>query len=274
MADNIVSNELPENIAKDLTVNEHGQIFVSRRGAARLSGVRLNSIQAILAKIEGDQQKLGETPESFTRQHIKGDQQKLPKIFEPFIGQSFQGGNLPDTLVSAIIKYFAYQGRETAQQTDMVLGAIGLRTIGQKILGFESVQKRTLTNSEIIDLCCLPVPSDWQRRFPEEYYDHLARLTGLSSFGNSRPALWAAKTKELVYDYLPPVVYLEIKRCKAETGSYDKLHQFLSDDGLRILEQHQRTLLTLMQASATLIQLKTLLDQSCTGTYQLLLLGK
>jgi hypothetical protein len=255
MAENIISNQLPENIAKDLTVNEQGQIFVSRRGTARLSGVSKTAVQKIIANIEGDNQT-------------------APKIFEPFIGQSFQGGNLPDVLVSAIIKYFAYQGRETAQQTDMILGAIGLRTIGQKILGFESVQKRTLSNSEIIDLCCLPVPSDWQRRFPEEYYDHLARLTGLSSFGNSRPALWAAKTKELVYDYLPPVVYLEIKRCKAETGSYDKLHQFLADDGLRILEQHQRTLLTLMQASATLIQLKTLLDQSCTGTYQLLLLGK
>jgi P63C domain len=177
-------------------------------------------------------------------------------------------------LVSAIIKYFAYQGREVAQQTDIILGAIGLRSLGQKILGFESVQKRTLTQAEIIELCCLPVPSDWQRRFPEEYYTELSRLTGLKSFGNSRPTLWAAKTKELVYDYLPPFVYQEIKRCKAETGSYDKLHQFLADDGLRILEQHQRTLLTLMQASATLGQLKTLLNQSCTGTYQLLLLGK
>jgi hypothetical protein len=255
MSRNIVSNELPENIAKDLTVNEHGQIFVSRRGTARLSGVSQTAIQKIIAKIEGDNQT-------------------APKIFESFVGQSFQGDNLPDIFVSAIIKYFAYQGRETAQQTDMVLGAIGLRTIGQKILGFESVQKRTLTQAEIIDLCCLPVPSDWQRRFPEEYYAELSRLTGLKSFGNSRPNLWAAKTKELVYDYLPPVVYQEIKRCKAETGSYDKLHQFLADDGLRILEQHQRTLLTLMQASATLGQLKTLLDQSCTGTYQLLLLGR
>jgi hypothetical protein len=255
VADNIVSNQLPENIAKDLTVNEQGQIFVSRRGAARLSGVVQKTIQKILARIEGDDQA-------------------LPKIFKSFAGQSFQGDDLPDTLVSAIIKYFAYQGREVAQQTDMILGAIGLRSLGQKILGYESVQKRTLTNSEIIELCCLPVSSEWQRRFPEEYYAELSRLTGLKSFGNSRPTLWAAKTKELVYDYLPPVVYQEIKRCKAETGSYDKLHQFLADDGLKILEQHQRTLLTLMQASATLGQLKTLLDQSCTGTYQLLLLGK
>jgi hypothetical protein len=45
-------------------------------------------------------------------------------MLQSFMGQSFQGGNLPDTLVSAIIKHFAYQGREVAQQTDMVLGAM------------------------------------------------------------------------------------------------------------------------------------------------------
>jgi hypothetical protein len=272
MANEIVT-ALPDNIAKDLTVDKQGRIFVSRRGTARLSGVRLNSIQAILSKIEGDQRKPLQTAGSFAPKGTRGDQQTLPKIFQPFAGQNFEGDNLPDVLVSAIIKYFAYQGRETAQQTDMVLGAIGLRAIGQKILGFESVQKRTLTNAEIIELCCLPVPSNWQRRFPEEYYEHLSRLTGLKAFGNSRPTLWAAKTKELVYDYLPPILYQEIKRCKTETGSYDKLHQFLADDGLRIFEQHQRTLLTLMQASATLTQLKTLLDQSCTETYQLVLLA-
>ena len=83
MSSNIVSNELPENIAKDLTVNEHGQIFVSRRGTARLSGVTQTAIQKIIAKIEGDNQT-------------------APKIFESFVGQSFQGDNLPDIFVSAI----------------------------------------------------------------------------------------------------------------------------------------------------------------------------
>jgi hypothetical protein len=94
MSNNIVSNELPENIAKDLTVNEQGQIFVSRKGTARLSGVVRETIRNLLSRIE------------------RGDQ-TLPKIFQSFLGHSFEGGDLPDILVSAIIKHFAYQGRET-----------------------------------------------------------------------------------------------------------------------------------------------------------------
>jgi phage anti-repressor protein len=132
-------------------------------------------------------------------------------------------------------------------------------------------EKRQLTQAEIIDLCVLPVPTEWQRRFPEEYYDNLARLTGLTSFGNSRPTLWAQLTKQLVYEYLPMGVYDAVKDCKSATGSYEKLHQFLKEDGLKILEQHQRSLLTLMKASSSIDQLRLLLQQSCTGNYQLVL---
>ena len=78
------------------------------------------------------------------------------------------------------------------------------------------------------------------------------------------------KTRERVYDYLPRGVYEKIKRCKVETGSHEKLHQFLSEDGLKIREEHQRLLLILMGASAMMTQLKTLLDQACSRSYQLL----
>ena len=39
----IVSYELPESIAKEFTVDEHGKGYVSRRGIARLSGVSRQS---------------------------------------------------------------------------------------------------------------------------------------------------------------------------------------------------------------------------------------
>lgn len=257
MATEIVTNELPESIAKEFSLSEDGQGlgFVSRRGLAKLCGVQHTTILKLLKAIEGGAQS-------------------TPKNLQAFAGQGLEGGaQIPDILASAIIKHYAYQGKEVAQLTDLALGAIGLRTLIQKSLNYQPVVRQRLTQSEIIELCCLPVPSEWQRRFPEEYYDHLSRLTGLKEFGNSRPTRWAQLTKELVYDYLPEGVYTEVKRCKLETGSYDKLHQFLSGDGLRILEQHQKTLLTLMAASSCLRQLKSLLDQSCTGNYQLLLVG-
>ena len=84
--------------------------------------------------------------------------------------------------------------------------------------------------------------------------------------------LWARLTKELVYDYLPNGIYDEIKRCKATTGSWEKLHQFLSNDGVVILETHQHRVLEHLQGAATIEQAKISLKQACTGQYQLVLL--
>ena len=258
MATSIVPNELPESIAKEFSLSEDGQGlgFISQRGLARLCGVNQTSVRKLLLS-------------------IRSDAQTLSKSLKMFAGQSFEGdAQIPDILAAVVIKHYSRLGKKQAQDTDDALGAIGLRSLIQKTLNYRPIERRSLTQDEIIELCCLPVPSEWQRRFPEEYYQHLSRLTGLSQFGASRPPRWAQLTKELVYDYLPKGIYEEVKRCKEETGGYDKLHQFLSVDGLQILEQHQRSLLTLMAASSQLSQLKTLLDQSCTGNYQLLMFGQ
>jgi hypothetical protein len=238
-----------------LSEDGQGLGFISQRGLARLCGVSRQSIQKLLLS-------------------IKGGNQSLSKNLKAFAGQDFTGGNqIPDILAAIVIKHYSRLGRQQAQDTDDALGAIGLRSLIQKALNYRPIEKPLLTRADIIELCCLPVPSAWERRFPEEYYEHLSRLTGLSAFGNSRPQRWAQLTVKLVYDYLPPGVYLEVKRCKDETGSYDKLHQFLSEEGLQVLEHHQRQLLTLMAASSSLRQLEMLLKQSCTGNYQLVLIG-
>jgi P63C domain len=258
MDNDIVTTTLPENIAKEFSVDDNGLGFVSRRGIARLCGVNQTTILKLLKRIkEGDAQSR---------------KNPLSKWLKPYSGQDFEGdAPIPDVLVAMVIKHYAKLGKEQAENVDLALGAIGLRVLIQKLLNYRQVEKRQLTQSEIIELCCLPVPTEWQRRFPQDYYDNLSRLTELKAFGSSRPGIWAKHTKELVYDYLPVGIYDEIKRCKEETGGYDKLHQFLSEDGLTILEQHQRTLLTLMQASSSITDLKRLLNASCTGNYQLLL---
>lgn len=256
MSTDIISAELPESISKEFSVDEQGHGFVSRKGLARLCGVVKKSIQTIANRIE------------------QGDQ-TLPEILKTHCGYNFEGGDLPipDTIAASIIKYYAYQGRGTAQATDIALGAIGLRTVIQKSLDYQPVKRRSLTRAEIIELCVLPVPSEWKPRFSEDYYDQLSRLTGLEQFGSARPALWARYTKELVYDWLPIGIYDAVKRCKAETNSFDKLHQFLSSDGLEILKLHQDQLLTLMTAAESMEQLKKMLSQSCSGNYQLVLMS-
>jgi hypothetical protein len=105
-----------------------------------------------------------------------------------------------------------------------------------------------------------------------EYYDQLARLTGLETDGTSRPAYWAKLTKELIYDYLPSSVYGEIKRCQSETGNWIKLHQFLSEDGVIMLRKHQEIVLEFMKASSSIEETKRMLSQRASGNYQMRLL--
>jgi hypothetical protein len=245
--------ELPESIAKEFTVNTQGQGFVSRRGIARLSGVHHSSVQNLLNL-------------------ISSGGQKLPKNLKPFAGQAFDSGDqIPDTVASAIIKYYSRQGKETAQDTDDAIGAIGLRTVIQKTLGWEAPRK--LTEREIVELMCLPVPTDWQPRFTVEYYNELSRLTKLTPIGHKRPALWAKITKELVYDYMPKGVYSEIKAWQLATDPNKKLHQYLSDQGIEALKAHLTKVITVMQCSPCLADVILSLEHCRTKQYQLTLLS-
>ena len=83
-----IISDLPENIAKEFSIDANGNGFVSRRGIAKFSGAYLNSIQALLTK-------------------IANDQGSLPLVLQPFSGLRFESDQrIPDTLASAIIKYY------------------------------------------------------------------------------------------------------------------------------------------------------------------------
>ncbi len=204
----LANHELPQSIIKELQIDSEGKGFVTRRGLARMCGKSHPTIQRLLENI------------------AKGSGTcTSSKSLESIVGQSFEGGSyLPDYVTAAIIQHYAVSGSEKALESLLIFSAIGLRTTIQSLLGWKPNPKRKLTPEEIIELCCLPVPTTWQRRFPEEYYEHLSRLTGLILQGAERPGLWAALTKELVYDYLPTGIYTEIKRCRELTGCYEKLH--------------------------------------------------
>jgi hypothetical protein len=243
-----------ESLTKEFSTDKDGKGFVTRRGLARLCGVSHRSWgrdgSLITLKID----------EYVAQSGIK-------------VGALDLSAGIPDIVAAEVIGYYAEeQQNPTAKSSSRVFRAIGLRTAIQNVTGYKPDPKRRLTPEEIVELCCLPVPTTWQRRFPEEYYEHLSRLTGLSTSGHLRPGYFGQLTKELVYDYLPTGIYDEIKRCKTETGSWDRLHQFLSDDGVAILENHQKRVLEHMQGAANLDQLQTSMRQACTGQYQLVLL--
>lgn len=133
--------------------------------------------------------------------------------------------------------------------------------------------REKIRRAQLKDLCVLPAPTTWRRRFESEYYDHLSRLTGLQQNGNARPMRWAQLTNELVYDLLPPGISEGLRACKQETKSWAKLHQFLSEDGLILFKRHMETLLIHMDGAESLHTLRQSIANSCSRMYQLSLLA-
>jgi hypothetical protein len=109
------------DLTKELRVSTDGKISVSRRGLARLCGVNESSIRYLL-------------------EETLGAVETGRKISENFAGHKFEGAvEIPDLLAAEIVFHYALLGRELAIKSLKVFSAIGLRTWGQKLLGWEAL---------------------------------------------------------------------------------------------------------------------------------------
>lgn len=88
--------------------------------------------------------------------------------------------------------------------------------------------------------------NDWVKRFEDEYYSQLERLTGLKQMGHVRPKLWGQITKEIIYDHFPEGVYTALKTRQVKS---DKLHQYLTPKGLELLKQRLETVIKIAKES-------------------------
>ena len=79
--------------------------------------------------------------------------------------------------------------------------------------------------------------ADWDRRFHPDYYDAIFRLFGWKYTGQQRkPSVVGQITDQLVYGAVFPAdVMEEVRERRGEKT--EKLHQWLQDDGLRLLEK-------------------------------------
>jgi len=118
---------LPDDIRSEFKIDEQGRAFASRRAIARIADVEVSSIVRLLDNISGDALSLNE-------------------IFETIAGQDFEGVALiPDTVVSLIIEYYAYECQERyrteqAKRVCRAFRAIGFRIWVQSELGWEHSQ--------------------------------------------------------------------------------------------------------------------------------------
>lgn len=248
MATNIVRDELPENIAKEFSLSDDGRGlgFVSRRGLAKMCGV---SHPAIL--------KLLKT--------ISAGNQTTPKMLQSFAGQSFEGGNqIPDILASAIVKHYAYQGKEVAQATDFALGAIGLRTLIQNALNYVPNEKLYT-----IDMVVRRSPASWERMFQRSWIEQAEKLTRWKWEWSCMGGF----INDAIYAYLPTDVVEAIKDLNPKNedgrGRVHKHHQFLQPEFREILVKHLDEVELLMRAAKGNMELFQMLMVNHFGRFKL-----
>jgi hypothetical protein len=108
----------------EFKVDDRGQVYGSRKGAARLCGVTKQAIQQLLKAVKEG-----------------GASKTLSQPLQPFAGQDFEGGNqIPDLVISAIVAHYAFLGYELAQKTLLAMNAIGTRAYLQQKLGWKPPQ--------------------------------------------------------------------------------------------------------------------------------------
>lgn len=234
-----------DSIRKEFSVNDKGESFCSRRAIARMTGKHEKTIRNLLQNIGAD---------------------NLPsELFKPFSGVSFHGAEfIPDTLASIIIQYYAFKGSKTAQKYMSAFIAIGLRTAIQDATGWKKPEVD-------YSLFVLPTPITWVKRFPDELYDEFSRLTGLSwnKKTHQTPHYFAKLTYLFVYKYLPREVYDKIKDSQGLIEQNIKIHQFLNEDALLMLNEHLKMVVTVLECATTIKEAKRFLNQRITKQYQL-----
>lgn len=212
MTDKIATQDQPLDWQKEFKVDPiTGQVTGSRRALARLCGVRENAIRNTVKLVRN---------------------KVISKPLEPFTGQDFEGAQLPDIFMMAIIQHYAFKGMEAAQQAVILMGAIGLRTYVQKELGYQPAiagQPQVETQSQPL---LSSVPEISTRNQVRKLVDDYAFFGG-----QQHERVWRKLYRELEYRHGYDI---SKKKCK---GS--KLDQIEADDMLDKLLAIAQLLLTI-----------------------------
>jgi hypothetical protein len=250
----LTAEELSLLFRKEAKISANGSVGFSRRGVERLTGVSNQSLLRLLEK-------------------IKGGTETCPESLKAYAGVDFEGAPISEGLVYDLICYYSEsddkrhsQSRIRCNKLIKLFGAIGLRKSVHIAQNWETNQSPT---DSIAYRYLLPEPRAWDKQFPDEFYSHLERLTQIYPKGANRPHYWAKLTNEFVYDYLPKAIADGVRQAKAANDSFDKLHQYLSPDGLELLKKHLEALLILLSAASSVDDVRSMATRRFSGQYQL-----
>lgn len=281
---NIVPSLSPEELIrlfrKEAKIAANGSVTFTRRGVSRLTDKSKDSLLRLFLKIKGGA-VLGKIVHSETLEFAQGSSfsggailnkktkyaKPLSKPLMPFSGMDFTGNEgIPEVLVSAILAHYDKLGSTRCEDLRLIFDSVGLRQSVHTAQNWEANQSQA---DRVAYRYLLAEPRNWDKQFPDEFYSQLERLTGISLTGSNRPHYWANLTNELVYDHLPREIADGVRNAKTANDGMDKLHQYLSPDGLDMLKKHLEVLMHLMSGAGSIEEVRSMAIRSFRGEYQL-----
>jgi len=107
-------------------------------------------------------------------------------------------------------------------------------------------------NPDLIGLYLRPDAAPWEKRFPDDYYRALAHITRTDYTGHigGTPAVFGQLTERWVYAViLPADVHEELR---TRHGESQKMHQWLSNGGVDLLDKQLQVVATIARTSSDL----------------------
>lgn len=107
-------------------------------------------------------------------------------------------------------------------------------------------------HEHLIGLLLRPEASEWERRFPPSYYQALAKVSNTRYLGHAggTPSLFGRITRKWIYQIIMPREVLA--EMDARRTDSDKLHQWLTDGGAKMLERQIALVTMIANTSADL----------------------
>lgn len=186
-------------------------------------------------------------------QGIKAD--IIPKICDVWIDADEEGS------LGTRQKQIAQKARTLMR----ALAHVGIIALVDEATGYQR-DRASDALSKILEAFIAKELQPWVKTFPDEYYEQIFRLRGLSFPTDTvkRPQYFGHLTNDVIYKRLAPAVLDELKRTTPKTPSgrlKDHLHRRLTPDlGHPKLREHMASVITAMKLSKNYEDFKNKLD--------------
>ena len=145
---------------------------------------------------------------------------------------------------------------ERAKTVVIALAKVGIIGLIDEATGYQYQRERNALEV-LLQNYLTKTATKWLKRFPNEYYEQMARLRGWdmkSIQKGNRPSVVGKYTNDLIYDRLAPSLVDSLDRINPQSASGSrskKHHQHLQDPAVLDLTSHISAIVTMMTLAKT-----------------------